>query len=67
MNKKERENDSRAFSRFLDRAYIRDGKTVHTGEAVLLACILHAKGKSRASDDMTDVQRIMRDHNLDRK
>lgn len=45
------------------RAYIRDGHTLHTGEALLLACLLHAKGKSRNGDDMKEVQRIMRDKN----
>jgi len=47
----------------MDRAYIRDGDTFHSGEALLLACLLHAKGKSRKSDDMKDVQRLMKDHN----
>lgn len=51
------------FYRVMDRAYIRDGKTVHTGEALLLACLLHTKGQGRNSDDMRDVQKIMRDHN----
>lgn len=47
----------------MDKAYIRDGDTIHTGEALLLACLLHAKGKSRNSEDFKDVQKIMRDHN----
>lgn len=67
MNKRETENDNRGFSRLIYRAYLRDGKTYHSGEALLLACLLHAKGKSRNSDDMTEVQRIMRDGNLDPK
>jgi hypothetical protein len=50
----------------MDRAYIRDGKGTHTGEALLLACLLHAKGKGRNTADMTDVQKIMRDKNLDK-
>lgn len=53
--------DNRAFSRLIYRAYIRDGKTIHTGESVLLACLVHSKGNK--SKDMEDVQRIMRDHN----
>lgn len=61
--RRERENDNRGFTRLIYRAYIRDGNSVHTGEALLLACLLHAKGKSRVSDDMKDVQRIMRDRN----
>jgi len=56
--------EEREFYRFVNRAYIRDGKTVHTGEAVLLATLLHTKGKNRSnSKDMADVQRIMRDKN----
>jgi hypothetical protein len=47
----------------MHRAYIRDGKVVHTDEAVTLACLIHSKGKSRKSDDMTEVQKIMRDKN----
>jgi hypothetical protein len=52
--------------RLMDNAYLLDGNAVHTGESLLLACLLHAKGKGRKSQDMTDVQRIMRDHNLDK-
>lgn len=53
--------EEREFYRLLSRAYIRDGKTVHEGEAVLLASLVHTKGNK--SKDMADVQRIMRDHN----
>lgn len=56
--------EEREFYRVMTRAYIRDGGTVHEGEAVLLAALLHAKGKSRDSDDMSEVQRIMRDKNI---
>lgn len=59
-------NDNREFTRLIYRCYIRDGKNLHTGEAVLLACMLHAKGKGRKSPDMTEVQRIFRDKNLDK-
>ena len=55
------------FYRVMDRAYIRDGDIVQTGEAVVLACLMQATGKSRKSTDMTDVQRIMRDKNLNKK
>jgi hypothetical protein len=47
----------------MHRAYIRDGKLLHLGESVTLACLLRAKGKSRKSDDMSEVQKIMRDRN----
>lgn len=47
----------------MHRAYIRDGKIVHTGDAVTLACLVHAKGNSRKGEDMSQVQKIMRDRN----
>jgi hypothetical protein len=50
----------------IHRAYIRDGKGTHTGEALLLACVKHTKGRGRNSKDMRDVQKLMRDVNLDR-
>lgn len=52
------------FSGLMFRAWVRDGKGIHTGEALLLACLLHAKGKSRRSAAMKDVQRIMKDVNF---
>lgn len=48
----------------MDIAYIRDGNLIHTDESVILACLLHTKGKGRATPDMTDVQRIMKDRNV---
>lgn len=56
-------SDDREFSQFLYRAYLKDGDTEHTGEALLLACLMHTTGKSRKSDHMADVQRIMKDRN----
>jgi hypothetical protein len=53
------------FDWVLNRAYIRDGNNFHTGEALLIACLLHSKGRGRESKDMVDVKRIMKDHNLD--
>jgi hypothetical protein len=50
-------------NRVMDIAWLRDGSTVHTGEALLLACLLRVKGKSRRSEAMKDVQRIMKDVN----
>lgn len=50
--------------RMMDRAWMRDGEVEVTGEALLLALLLHTKGAGRNSKDMKDVQRIMRDHNI---
>lgn len=47
----------------ISRAYMRDGSVTYTGEALLIACLMHAKGEDRSSKDMDDVRRIMRDHN----
>lgn len=49
----------------MDVAYIIDGSVVHTDEAVVLACLLHTRGKGRGSADMKDVQRIMKDKNVE--
>lgn len=59
-------SEHREFYSFVHRAYLRDGKNVHQGEALLLACLMQAKGNSRKGADMTEVQRIMRDKNLDK-
>jgi hypothetical protein len=64
-DKKERERQS--GWRLIQTAYIRDGDTFHTGEAMSLACLLHTKGRGRDTKDMTDVQRIMKDRNLELK
>ena len=53
-------------SRIMDRAWLRDGELLVNGEALLLAMLLHAKGKNRRSSDMTDVRRIFGDQNLDK-
>ncbi len=38
---------------------------VHTGEALLLAMLLHAKGKTkRGQAEMAEVGKIMKDRNL---
>lgn len=54
---------SKKYFTVLSSAYIRDGKTTHTGKAVLLACLMHTKGNDRTGQDMADVQRIMYDKN----
>lgn len=52
------------MNRFIYRAWQRDRYgNINTGEALLLACLLHAKGK-RNSKDLEDVQKLMHDRNL---
>ena len=52
-------------NRVMDRAYMYDKSgNVHTGEALLLALLLHAKGKTkRGQSEMADVGKIMKDRN----
>lgn len=57
-------NDNREFTRLMHRAYLRDGDVMHSGESLLLACMLHAKGGGRDSEDMNDVLKIMKDKNV---
>lgn len=58
--------DNREFTRVIYRAYSRDRDgNIHTGEALLLACLLKTHGRGRGqSKDMVDVRKIMRDINM---
>lgn len=48
----------------INQAWIRNGDSVVTGEALILACLLHTHGESRDSEDMLEVLRLMNDVNL---
>lgn len=52
---------------FINQAWIRNGKTdsVVTGEALILACLLHSTGRDRSGEDLKVVQTLMNDVNLD--
>lgn len=55
-------------NRLMDRAYLRDGDVIHTGEALLLALLVHAKGKTRRSqNELEQVSKMLDDPNLNRK
>lgn len=54
-------------NQFANQAWMRNGQFVVSGEALILACLLHSRGAGRDTDDMKDVQRIMRDVNLDKE
>lgn len=55
-------------NRLMDKAYLRDGDVVHTGEALLLALLVHAKGKTRRSqNELEQVSKMLGDPNLNRK
>lgn len=53
-------------SRLMDKAYMYDKSgNVHTGEALMLALLLHAKGKTnRGQEEMLQVGKLMKDRNL---
>jgi hypothetical protein len=53
-------------NRMMDRAYLRDGSVVHTGEALLLAMLIHAKGKTqRGAEELKQVSKMLDDPNLE--
>lgn len=55
-------------TRVMDRAWMRSGGTVYVGEALVLALLLHAKGKTkRGREEMEQVAKMMRDPNLNKK
>lgn len=55
-------------NRLMDRAYLRDGNLIHTGEALLVALLFHTKGKTkRSQSELAEVSKIMNDPNLNRK
>ena len=51
-------------TRVMETAYLRDKtETVYTGEALVLACLFHAKGK-RTAENEEELARILDDPNL---
>lgn len=64
MNKIKIKDDTRQF---VNQAWVRNGDSYVTGEALILACLLHTTGAGRNSDDMKFVQALMNDANLEDK
>lgn len=55
-------------NRLMDRAYLRDGDLVHTGEALLVALLLHTKGKTRrGQNELEQVSKMLNDPNLNKR
>lgn len=52
---------------FINQAWTRNGELEVTGEALILACLLHTHGADRAGSDFKAVQVLMDDVNLDDK
>jgi hypothetical protein len=52
----------------MDRAYLRDGDLIHTGEALLVALLLHTKGKTkRGQNELEQVSKMLDDPNLNKR
>ena len=64
MKKVKVKRDTRQF---VNQAWIRNGDNFVTGEALILATLLHTTGAGRNTDDMKVVQSLMNDVNLDDK
>lgn len=55
-------------SRIMDKAYMRDGKIVHMGETLVLAVLLHAKGRTnRGLAEVHQVASMMDDPNINKR
>lgn len=54
-------------TQFINQAWIRNGDGIITGEALILATLLHTRGAGRDTDDLKTVQALMDDVNLDDK
>lgn len=55
-------------NRLMDRAYLRDGSLIHTGEALLVALLLHTKGKTRrGQNELEQVSKMLDDPNLNKR
>lgn len=52
--------------KIIDSAWMRDkSNSVYTGEQLLVALLMRAKGKRRGSEEETLVHKLMHDINLD--
>ena len=51
--------------RVMDVAWLRQGNIIYTGEAMMLACLLHVKGdKSRPKQAVQQIAEMLDDPNL---
>lgn len=62
---KNRVKIKRDTRQFINQAWIRNGENTVTGEALILACLMHSTGKARSGDDFKVVQSLMNDVNLE--
>lgn len=54
-------------TQLINQAWLWNGDSVVTGEALILATLLHTHGRGRNTDDLKVVQALMNDVNLDDK
>ncbi|QIN94099.1 hypothetical protein PP459_gp134 [Streptomyces phage Wakanda] len=53
--------------RLMDLAYVRDGKLVHTGEALVLALLIATRGKTkRGNDEVKHLAKMLDDPNQEK-
>ena len=45
-------------TRVMDRAWMRDGENIHTGEALVLACLMHVR-KERTAKQEEELKKIL--------
>lgn len=54
-------------NRIMDKAYLRDGSVTYTGEQLVLALLLHTKGRTkRGSGELEQVAKMLDDPNINR-
>ncbi|QQV92506.1 hypothetical protein SEA_FORREST_166 [Streptomyces phage Forrest] len=54
--------------RIMDKAYLRHGRVTYTGEQLVLALLLHTKGRTkRGSGELEQVAKMLNDPNVNRK
>jgi len=55
-------------NRVMDKAYLRHGSVTYTGEQLVLALLLHTKGKTRrGQNELEQVAKMLDDPNINRK
>lgn len=54
-------------NRIMDIAWLRDGNILVTDEALVLAMLVHTRGKGRGTEDETFIRKLFKDQNLESK
>jgi len=59
-----KDNITKNTRQFMHNAWMRDGRKVYSGQALLIALLVHSQGDSRDGEDAEVVRKIMKDVNL---